>query len=220
MSDDIAKRLLRDIAYGGIHPAHRNKPRAGFDPTPTMIVCPYVAGKLARPTQEALAMWPAPITWCQLPTDDHGAYGRLFRDLWRRGETFVICEQDIVPTVDQLAEISTCGHDWCYYGYDDNLYPEGPMFGLVRFDGRVMAEHPDAADRALSGSDGAGWQAPWWHVDSLVCRDLTIRLARPAPEGDGPDAQEWARHPWKRAGCVTHLPPVHHAHVGPPSGPQ
>jgi hypothetical protein len=132
-----------------------------------------------------------------LDPNDEGAYGRLFRQLWRSRTTVVICEHDVIPTPAQMAEVQFCGHDWCSYDYDDGLYPGGPMFGLVRFSGRLMARHPEAAEVALVIGKRRDTEAEWWRVDSLVARDLMIRGV-----------------PWTH-----HDTPVHHAHVGPPSGP-
>jgi len=137
------------------------------------------------------------VRWYQLPKADNGAYGRLLRALWARGETFVICEHDVIPTRAQLDLITSCGHDWCSFAYDDGLYPRGPMFGLVRFDSRVMAEHPYAAEVATEGGERRPTEVPWWDVDNHVARDLKIRQV------------EWFEH----------SPPVHHHHLGPPSGP-
>jgi hypothetical protein len=152
---------------------------------------------MARGTLEALNLWGRNIRWVRLPRGDNGAYGRLFRSLWEAKGTFVICEHDVVPTFDQLAAITTCGHGWCSFQYDDELYPPGPMFGLVRFDRSVMLEHPHAAEVALIIGKRRDLEAEWWRVDSLVARDLQIRRV------------EW----------VEHGPPVHHCHSGPVSGP-
>jgi hypothetical protein len=138
--------------------------------------------------------------WCRfvdLDPNDPGAYGRLIRQLWRSRSSIVICEHDVVPTLAQLDQITSCGHDWCSYSYDDGLYPDGPMFGLVRFSGAIMAAHPHAADVALVIGKRRDFEAEWWRVDALMARDLKIR------------GVEW----------VQHEPAVHHAHVGPPSGP-
>lgn len=163
---------------------------------PPRLVCPFAPGRLRWETSVALQTSGYPVDWVRLPASDPTAYGRLFRDLWSAGETFVICEQDVVPTQDQLDDIMGCGHPWCSYEYDNDLYPDGPMFGLVRFDRRVMSEWPLAAGVALVVGKRRDMEVAWWNVDSHVARDLMIRGVK------------WARH----------TPPVHHAHVGPPSG--
>lgn len=163
----------------------------------TTVVVPFVHGMLNRETCQTVAHSGYWHRFCDLDPGDLGAYGRLVRDLWQMGTTFVICEQDVVPTIDQLDRIVECDHDWCSYSYDDGLYPDGPMFGLVRFDARVMAEHPHAAEVALVIGKRRDQEAEWWRVDALIARDLKIR------------GVEW----------FMHEPAVHHVHVGPPSGP-
>jgi hypothetical protein len=132
-----------------------------------------------------------------LDPGDPLAYGRLFLSLWRSQATVIIVEHDVVPTEHQLAVIQGCHHDWCSYSYDDDLYPRGPMFGCVRFSGRLMVEHPWAAEVALTGDKREDVIVNWWDVDNRMARDLLIRRV------------EW----------IEHEPSVHHAHVGPPSGP-
>jgi hypothetical protein len=161
------------------------------------VVVPYVKGMLHCGTTQAVThsgFWHRLV---ELPTGDEGAYGRLVRDLWHQGSTFVICEQDVIPSIDQLEAIATCEHDWCSYSYDDGLYPDGPMFGLVRFTSRVMTQHPHAAEVALVVGKRRDQEAEWWRVDALMARDLKIRGV-----------------PW-----FMHTPAVHHVHTGPPSGP-
>jgi len=160
-------------------------------------VCPFTLGGLRPETAHALQQSGLGVEWWQIPRGDEYAYGRMFRQLWTAGRTFVICEHDVAPTPSQLEAILDCGHPWCSYGYDDGLYPDGPMFGLVRFDAAVLEQWPHAADIATIIGKRRDTEAEWWRVDSLVARDLMIR-----------------RVPW-----VQHGPPVRHLHAGPPSGP-
>lgn len=163
----------------------------------TTVVVPFVHGMLNEDTCRTVAYSGYWHRFCDLDPLDEGAYGRLVRDLWGRQTSFVICEQDVIPTVDQLETIVECGHDWCSYSYDDGMYPDGPMFGLVKFSGRVMREHPHAAEVALVIGKRRDTEAEWWRVDALMARDLKIRGV-----------------PW-----FMHEPAVHHVHRGPPSGP-
>lgn len=159
------------------------------------VVVPYVHGMLDPRTAIAVQYSGFYCRFVDLDPRDHGAYGRLFRKLWRSQSTVVICEHDVVPTREQLRAIVTCGHDWCSYNYDSDMYSKGPMFGLVRFSGRLMAEHPEAANCATMVSRELGTERGWWDMDSHVARDLKIR------------GVEWHEH----------LPEVHHAHHGPPT---
>ena len=161
------------------------------------VVVPYVELMLNRGTYDAVVGSGLPHLFVQLDELDQAAYGRLFRRLWAEGEPTIICEHDVIPTKAQFDVLATCGHDWCSFSYADDLYPDGPMFGLARFSGRVMRTHPHAADDALVVGRRRDTEAEWWRVDSLVARNLQIRHV-----------------PWHM-----HTPAVRHAHVGAPSGP-
>ena len=150
-------------------------------------------------TRDAILAGPLPWRFVEFDRGDEKAYGRWVREMWADRAGLLICEQDIVPTHDQLLDIGTCGHDWCCYPYDDDLYPVGPMFGLARFSARLMRTHPHAAERALVGGYWGDEEAVWWNVDARVARDLLIRL------GQG-------------SYCM-HDTAVRHLHVGAPSGP-
>ena len=161
-----------------------------------IIIVPYVHGRLDPGTQMAVQYSGYRCRFVDLDPLDLTAYGRLVRQVWESQDTTIICEHDVIPTPDQLATLQECGHDWCSYSYDGDLYPGGPMFGLVRLSGSLMARHPMAAQVALITGKRRDLEAVWWQVDALMARDLRIR------------GVEW----------VEHLPVVHHAHVGPPSG--
>ena len=161
------------------------------------IIVPFVHGHLHPDTLKAVQYSGYWCRFCDLDPNDAGAYGRLVRQLWRSQVSVIICEHDVVPTQEQLNTLQACDHDWCSYSYDGDLYPGGPMFGLVRLSGRLMADHPHAAEVALVIGKRRDTEAEWWRVDALMARDLQIRGV-----------------PW-----FEHSPAVHHCHVGPPSGP-
>jgi hypothetical protein len=161
------------------------------------VVVPYVHGHLDPGIVPALKAAHYPYRLEDIDPADEGAYGRLVRRLWRVQQSFIICEHDVVPTVDQLRRLAVCEGGWCSFSYDDGLYPDGPMFGLVKFSRRTMRDHPHAADVALVIGKRRDQEAEWWRVDALMARDLMIR------------GVEWHQHE----------PAVHHAHSGPPSGP-
>jgi hypothetical protein len=161
------------------------------------VVIPYVDGMLNEGVLPAVRASGLPWVAYPLERGDLGAYGRLWRRLWALRETVIVCEHDVIPTVAQLLALTMCGHDWCSYNYDDGMYPAGPMFGLARFSGTMMAEHPYAAEVALVIGKRRDIECEWWRVDSMVARDLMIR----------------------RVSWNMHEPAVHHAHVGAPSGP-
>lgn len=162
-----------------------------------LVVVPYVPGKLHHVTRAAVRAFAPHHRFVPLDADDDGAYGRLVRELWSAGEPFAICEQDTAPTRRQLDDLAACPGGWCSFLYDDALYPDGPMLGLVRFSADVLREHPIAAECALVIGRRRDTEAPWWNVDNLIARDLQIRGV-----------------PW----CC-HRDRVRHLHHGEPSGP-
>lgn len=163
----------------------------------TTVVVPFVHGMLNPETARVVSYSGHWHRLVDIDPNDHGAYGRLFRQLWRSAVSFVICEHDVVPTQEQLDEIVHCRHDWCSYGYDDGLYGPGPMFGLCRFSSSIMRAHPLAAEVATMVSRELGIERSWHDLDSHVARDLGIR------------GVEWHEH----------NPPVHHVHLGPATVP-
>lgn len=162
------------------------------------IVVPYVEPMLNHETYRSVVCSGIPTMFVQLDRLDEGAYGRLFRRLWSEGQDTIVCEHDVVPSTLHWQTLQSCNHDWCSYSYDDNLYPEAPMFGLARFSGRVMRAHPHAADDALVVGKRRDMEAEWWRIDGLIARNLQVRHV-----------------PWHM-----HTPDVRHVHIGPPSGPK
>lgn len=161
------------------------------------VIVPFVPGMLSGGTERAVRGSCLDARFVELDPDDEGGYGRLVRRLWLEQDDTIICEQDVEPTADQLGELCVCPHDWCGFNYDDGLYPDGPMFGLVRLSGRLKVRHPHAAEVALVIGKRRDTEAEWWRVDALMARDLMIR------------GERWTPHQSR----------VHHAHVGAASGP-
>ena len=160
------------------------------------IIVPFVHGKLHPDTLKAVQYSGWYCRFVDLDPNDDGAYGRLVRQLWRSRTTVVICEHDVVPTREQLREVQQCDHDWCSYDYDHPDYHHGPMFGFVRFSGRLMDRHPQAAEAALTVGSKRDREAQWRHVDSLMAQELIRR----------------------KVAWVCHEGAVHHAHNRSPVG--
>lgn len=161
------------------------------------VLVPYVQGMLSINTYRTVTGSGLYYRLVRIDPDDLGQYGRLLRDIWCWPLDLIICEHDVEPTPAQLREIAGCGHDWCGYNYDDHLYPDTPMHGLVRYSRRLMARHPHAAHVALFTGKRKDQEVGWWEVDSMMARDLVIR------------GEQWQAHDSR----------VHHVHVGLPSGP-
>jgi hypothetical protein len=41
------------------------------------------------------------------------AYGALVARLWKKGESFMLCEHDVLPTAALLEEMARCDREWC-----------------------------------------------------------------------------------------------------------
>lgn len=159
------------------------------------VIVPFVEDMLHEDTLAAVQASGVQYSLWQIdPTDEH-AYPRLFATLWERAETFVILEHDVVPTVEQLWTIIGCDHDWCSFPYGDYNQHVGPVFGLVRFDRRIMEAHPHLPKSAVHVGSDHPRPVYWWNVDNRVARDLQIR----------------------HVPHVFHTPPVLHDHRGEPT---
>lgn len=157
------------------------------------VIVPFVHGMLHEGTVDVLERSGVQFALYQIDPADEFAYANLFATAWSRGETFVILEHDVLPTVEQLWAIVGCDHDWCSYPYDDDITLAGPMFGLVRFHRRLMERFEHLPGSALHIGTGHPHPVYWWNVDNRVARDLNIRHVT----------------------HTFHLPPVRHDHRGP-----
>src|SRR5258708_29468904 len=105
------------------------------------------------------------------------AYWRLFCDLWSEGERFMIVEQDVVPTDEQLGRLEFCPYDWCVFPHwCGGSYAYG--LGCVRFSAGLMRRHPDAMER-IAQNDQLGVEPGYWpRMDSFVAMALSTAGAR------------------------------------------
>lgn len=149
-----------------------------------MLVCPYVAGMLRPETQAALETAPSPAIYVELDSADDGAYARLLTRLWTGAGDLVVCEQDVVPSPDQLEAIVDCTHDWCSWPYDQAGYQRVPMLGLAKLSGALRARHPDLPRAALTDSHRHRDPVHWRSVNEALGRHLTHR-GEVAVLGDG-----------------------------------
>ena len=163
----------------------------------TTVVVPFVEGMLSPETRRVVTLSGYHYRLCSLDRNDEGAYARLIRHLWRWPCDLVIVEHDVEPTIGQLEEICECGHDWCGFNYDDGLYPDGPMFGCVRFSDRLIRRQCHRADDRLIVGKRKDQDCPWWQVDTQMAQGLMIA------------GERWIAHDSR----------VHHVHAGAPSGP-
>jgi hypothetical protein len=110
------------------------------------VVVPYV--KLHPVTQQVLNGSNADVHY-EMVGDDDGAYCQLLNNLWQRGSSVIIVEQDIVPWPGALDEIWQCPAQWCTYSYAwRNEYGRtgiglSHMLGCVKLSAELMRALPN-----------------------------------------------------------------------------
>jgi len=82
------------------------------------------------------ALAPSSPVYVDVSGDDH-AYWRLVRDLWTKGEPFILVEHDVLVEPDTIANLSECSGPWCAYAIHSvdigTGQPWVATFGCVRF---------------------------------------------------------------------------------------
>lgn len=96
-------------------------------------------------TRAALEGWPG-VEYHYTGQDDY-AYGRLLRELWKDGESFLLIEHDVVPTLEHLARMVGCENVYCAAPYRWGQ-AVGVTLGFTRFRSLLLRSYPDAAEIA------------------------------------------------------------------------
>ena len=131
----------------------------------TLILAPFTNMSVA--TTEAL--------WFEVQCkqmDSDTSYFELLRDTWLEQKTFLIVEQDMVPTLEQIASLEDCEQDWCAYAYS---YMESTHagLGLCKFSGALQRIHPDTILETSKESTDAHPMNHWCNLDDRIRRVLT-----------------------------------------------
>ena len=85
-------------------------------------------------------------------SDPDEDYGRFMAERWDRGAGFIIVEQDVVPTPEQIDGLRVCGHPLCSFGYEGED-TQNLMFGCVRFSADFIAAYPNLWTDYLAARD-------------------------------------------------------------------
>lgn len=142
--------------------------------TQPRVIVPHVEGGLVPETRAALQDSGLRHELIVLDEMNTYAYANLLVVLWRRRETFIIVEQDMVPTPGQLRSLAECGHEWCGYSYfcgESRVYMS---FGIVRIDAKVMFDHPTLARQAAIVAGNPHRPTPWWSLAENMAAKLMI----------------------------------------------
>ena len=129
--------------------------------TPVFLPYTYIHG----PTWDALEScgWPwVPVHLARLHED---AYLWFFEERWRQGDAFMVCEHDVIPGRDQLAQLEDCPAGWCAF----NEYDGGPpTLSLARFRPAFIGRWPDIWADLRAAHRISVFQPLWSKLDSWL----------------------------------------------------
>lgn len=80
------------------------------------------------------------------------AYWDLLSQMWRRRDTIVIIEQDIIVRPDSIDEMLDCTEEWCAFSYP-YLAGTYPGLGCAKFEGSLLQRWPDVMDHVATMSN-------------------------------------------------------------------
>ena len=129
----------------------------------TAVFVPYTFRH--QPTWEALrdSGW----EWypVELAAGDDTSYLHFFEYRWRVGSDFIVCEHDVIPTVEQLQQLEDCPAEWCSF----NEYDAGPpTLSLARFRSSFIAGHRDLWRQLWAANRKTVFQPLWCKLDSWL----------------------------------------------------
>lgn len=136
------------------------------------VICPYV--ELRADTYRALtAQRPRhDIRFIYVGGSDT-AYAELLAEEWAIGETFAICEHDVVPRPDSLDELERCAYRYCAFPVALQLYV-APCLSLTKFDAQLLELYPDAMERVLRVPTNYGPPGHWRQLDTVLQRTVLL----------------------------------------------
>ena len=105
-------------------PAPAPAPGINVEDGPPWIVIPYVHNKLRAETR---AVGEHLFTEFANVEDSDQAYFKLLTRWWELGRGFILCEEDVVPSVELLNEMWSCPAEWCsafFYAWGGTMYPD------------------------------------------------------------------------------------------------
>ncbi len=98
----------------------------------TTVTIPFsVGGYMLKAVQVALFHEQYPTSYKLM--DEKDGYYQLIKELWEKGEQFIICEHDIIPWPGAIKQADDCDHPWCTFWYRSPGGWLGNGLGLVKF---------------------------------------------------------------------------------------
>ena len=134
------------------------------------VYVPYVT--LYPQTERALANLVLPVTLVYCPA--RWSYTELLRSLWRAGDTFILCEQDIGPRAGDDIALLTCPEDWCGFVYANTDRYAGHL-GFTKFSSSLLRREPDVIDVARTYGHPNVPAGHWVWLDNRLRDVLEVR---------------------------------------------
>src|ERR1035437_518041 len=130
--------------------------------TTPRIVVPFVSGRLRGATRAAVP----DATFVRMVDDQ--SYWRLLCRYWKLGHAFVIVEQDVVPTREQIDTLWVCPEEWCAYPYDMNGIVS-PALGCTKFGSALLERTAELPDAIMEP------HRHWQSLDAMIIGELHRR---------------------------------------------
>jgi hypothetical protein len=140
------------------------------------VVCPFVTREdrlnnrlnLQPQTAEIVRQLGGEFIDC---SSSEYSYFAMFRDEWRKKQTFCIIEQDVVPTMKGIESLQRCNHLWCGCPYFiGGQY--AVCLGCTRFDKQLMVRYPNLPEQVSALRQGDIPPTIWWRMDVNIAELL------------------------------------------------
>ena len=100
---------------------------------------------------------------------DDGHYWRLLKELWGKGDGFILVEQYIIPWPGAIRELCDCPEPYCAFPYRLTPGPGGIGYslGCTKFGTLLIRKYPDAMGKPCSWNTLDGYikhALPWPHL--------------------------------------------------------
>ncbi|HEX3513851.1 MAG TPA: hypothetical protein VHT26_07620 [Trebonia sp.] len=138
-----------------------------------MIIVPFVGGMLRDETMAAVHASGEAYLTVPINPDDPYEYAAQFRQWWNLPMDLVIVEQDIVPTLEQIDQLTAHPHDWTAMAYHvgDGRYATG--LGFCKITAALRQRRPHGGVNASLDPANARELVHYTSLNENVERHLT-----------------------------------------------
>lgn len=106
------------------------------------------------------------------------AYTELLTELWDRGETFALVEQDIIVNQQSLGDLAYCDRGWCAFSYPFGNGGTIEGLGCTKFSDKLIALCPDAVKLTWEHVDPRHPAGHWCTLDIRLNRVLSNKYGQ------------------------------------------